>query len=301
MRKAILRASSILLLSTIILGAASCSKDSVTPSPSALLLLQEKGNNSISLASVNLTTGAITKKGTVADLTSWPDKNIMFDDVVYISGTPSDTKLRRVYRYNLKDDKVSYNDVSQTMTMAGSYNGSIVVLWWDDKQEKFGLFDTSNGSVKELGIVGDLCWWYVQCFVKDNNVYSFGMMADQKENILYKCDMKTGKLAGKFTVSANYTFAGFYNNSCIVLSWDGKQIAIGSLNLASGAETKMGAIADVKSWSMQCTISDDMLYVLAESKSATGLSIYGYSLKDGKLLSTTSTNISSAIFVKKSI
>lgn len=299
MKRTILRTSYIMLLNVILIGVTSCSKDSVQPSSTSLLLIKENGSNNISMASVNLETGSISKKGIVGDLLSWPDKNLILNDAVYITGTPSDTKLQRVYKYRLNDDKVSYFDVNKTMAMAGNYNGNIVSLWWDGKEEKFGLFDTNNGSVKELGTVGDLYWWYVQCFIKDNFVYAFGMMEDQKDNYLYKCDINNGKFVEKIKVSANYTFAGFFNNGCIVLSWDGKQVSIGSLNLDNGTVTKFGEVTGIKSWGMQTTITGDTLYLLAENNSSTTLNIYGFNLKEKKLTSTVKSTMTSAIFVKK--
>ena len=91
----------------------------------------------------------------------------------------------------------------------------------------FDVLNVDSGSVspKTIGIVGDLYSWYLQCIVKDNYLYAIGSNKNSTQNMLYKCDLKTGNLVSQTNIPSNLinlAIAGIYDKNIVgIKEYDG--------------------------------------------------------------------------------
>lgn len=247
--------------------------------------------------------GSIYTVGTVGDLRMWNSSMpcTVIDGKLIAYGIPPDGVYCRekIYICDLYNGTLlkTLNWNGNGFTIAGSYKKNIVIVWHNDKVEKYGIINLENGDLETIGTVGDMRWWTgsMPCKVFGDKLIVIGVPgedADWENQKIYICDMQSDSLIKTIAIDKkNISIAGFYNEKMVLVWWSGEEEKFGLVDLDNETLEIIGTVGDMKWWNVSgpCTVFDDKLIVIGLPDDSNGVlnqKYYVCDLKTGNLIKT---------------
>lgn len=192
-----------LLSSVAIAGAANQSFIGVQLANGGRLIGYSWNGSHEEMSTIDATSGAVTKIGTVGDLTAWSAQTAYdgASDVAYVLGHPgSASGPLTVYSMNASTGAlVAEEPVSGTtgdlLGLTVNAKGTLIGFRWNGSQEEMVAVDPSTGDTSVLGTVGDLESWngIASVNLTTETLYVLGNTSAMTKK-LYALDAESGAL-----------------------------------------------------------------------------------------------------------